>query len=189
MRPIFVNESLVSDSVVLSPLDANRGRRREAGDVKCREFMTYFCGVCPKTGHFFYLYVNSQHCVTRRFFSFSSMTPVMPWRNLSPALILLVFCLLFVLDLFGSVVPVKNCYIIWKFVCSVSQTCDQDGMEFTLRTPEGFRGRIYTHNNYGRYEPQVFQLNNDICNSLFFLLSFLHPQQLRKVGISPKVFN
>ena len=137
MRPIFVNESLVADSVVLSPLDANRGRRREAGDVKCREFMTY-------------LYVNSQHCVTRRFFSFSSMTPVMPWRNLSPALILLVFCLLFVLDLFGSVVPVKNCYIIWKFVCSVSQTCDQDGMEFTLRTPEGFRGRIYTHNNYGR---------------------------------------
>ena len=119
MRPIFVNESLVADSVVLSPLDANRGRRREAGDVKCREFMTYFCGVCPKTGHFFYLYVNSQHCVTRRFFSFSSMTPVMPWRNLSPALILLVFCLLFVLDLFGSVVPVKNCYIIWKFVFSV----------------------------------------------------------------------
>ena len=53
MRPIFVNESLVADSVVLSPLDANRGRRREAGDVKCREFMTYFCGVCPKTGHFF----------------------------------------------------------------------------------------------------------------------------------------
>jgi len=32
----------------------------------------------------------------------------------------------------------------------VSQTCDQSGMEFTLRTPEGFRGRIYSHNNYGR---------------------------------------
>ncbi|XP_023344815.1 uncharacterized protein LOC111714044 isoform X2 [Eurytemora carolleeae] len=32
----------------------------------------------------------------------------------------------------------------------VSQTCDQDGMAFTLKTPEGFRGRIYTHNNYGR---------------------------------------
>merc|ERR1740128_442969 len=32
----------------------------------------------------------------------------------------------------------------------VSQTCNQDGMEFTLRTPEGFNGRIYTHNNYAR---------------------------------------
>jgi len=32
----------------------------------------------------------------------------------------------------------------------VSQTCDAEGMEFTLRIPEGFWGRIYTHNHYGR---------------------------------------
>jgi hypothetical protein len=41
-------------------------------------------------------------------------------------------------------------FFILLFFVPVSQTCDQDGMEFTLRTPEGFRGRIYTHNNYGR---------------------------------------
>ena len=33
----------------------------------------------------------------------------------------------------------------------MSQTCDSDGMEFTLRIPEGFWGRIYTHNHYGRW--------------------------------------
>lgn len=32
----------------------------------------------------------------------------------------------------------------------VSQTCNEDGMEFTLRTPEGFTGRIYTHGYYDR---------------------------------------
>jgi len=32
----------------------------------------------------------------------------------------------------------------------VSQTCDEEGMEFTLRIPEGFYGRIYTHSHYGR---------------------------------------
>lgn len=38
--------------------------------------------------------------------------------------------------------------IIAVFV--VSQVCSEDGMEFTLRTPEGFLGRIYTHGYYDR---------------------------------------
>lgn len=33
----------------------------------------------------------------------------------------------------------------------VSQVCNEDGMEFTLRTPEGFIGRIYTYGFYDRY--------------------------------------
>lgn len=33
---------------------------------------------------------------------------------------------------------------------AVSQTCNEDGMEFTLRTPEGFYGRIYTYGFYDR---------------------------------------
>merc|ERR1719483_181370 len=37
----------------------------------------------------------------------------------------------------------------------VSQNCDEDGMEFTLRIPEGFRGRIYTHKHYGRSQCYV----------------------------------
>ncbi|XP_050422402.1 uncharacterized protein LOC126834493 [Adelges cooleyi] len=32
----------------------------------------------------------------------------------------------------------------------VTQECNEDGMEFTLRTPEGFLGRIYTHGYYDR---------------------------------------
>lgn len=32
----------------------------------------------------------------------------------------------------------------------VTQVCSEDGMEFTLRTPEGFLGRIYTHGYYDR---------------------------------------
>lgn len=32
----------------------------------------------------------------------------------------------------------------------VTQVCSEDGMEFTLRTPEGFLGRIYTHGFYDR---------------------------------------
>ena len=28
--------------------------------------------------------------------------------------------------------------------------CSEDGMEFTLRTPEGFSGRIYTYGFYDR---------------------------------------
>ena len=50
-------------------------------------------------------------------------------------------------------------FTVWSFIprwlhftifLSVSQTCDSEGMEFTLRIPEGFWGRIYTHNHYGR---------------------------------------
>ena len=43
-----------------------------------------------------------------------------------------------------------HCLFIIISTVSVSQTCDADGMEFTLRIPEGFWGRIYTHNHYGR---------------------------------------
>lgn len=32
----------------------------------------------------------------------------------------------------------------------MSQTCSEDGMEFTLKTPEGFLGRIYPHGFYDR---------------------------------------
>ncbi|KAJ8674606.1 hypothetical protein QAD02_005868 [Eretmocerus hayati] len=32
----------------------------------------------------------------------------------------------------------------------VSQICSEEGMEFTLRTPEAFIGRIYTHNHYDK---------------------------------------
>ncbi len=32
----------------------------------------------------------------------------------------------------------------------VSQSCNEDFMEFTLRTPEPFKGRIYTYKHYDR---------------------------------------
>lgn len=41
-------------------------------------------------------------------------------------------------------------YCSLTLIIAVSQSCDSDGMEFTLRIPEGFWGRIYTHNHYGR---------------------------------------
>lgn len=45
----------------------------------------------------------------------------------------------------------------------VSQTCSEDGMEFTLRTPEGFVGRIYT---YGFYDRCFFRGNGGTANVL-----------------------
>ncbi|XP_059610629.1 uncharacterized protein LOC132257653 [Phlebotomus argentipes] len=45
----------------------------------------------------------------------------------------------------------------------VSQTCNEDGMEFTLRTPEGFIGRIYT---YGFYDRCFFRGNGGTVNVL-----------------------
>lgn len=45
----------------------------------------------------------------------------------------------------------------------VSQTCSEDGMEFTLRTPEGFIGRIYT---YGFYDRCFFRGNGGTVNVL-----------------------
>ncbi|KAJ6628983.1 hypothetical protein Bhyg_16166, partial [Pseudolycoriella hygida] len=45
----------------------------------------------------------------------------------------------------------------------VSQTCNEDGMEFTLRTPEGFLGRIYT---YGFYDRCFFRGNGGTVNVL-----------------------
>jgi len=46
---------------------------------------------------------------------------------------------------------------------SVSQSCSEDGMEFTLRTPEGFIGRIYT---YGYYDRCFFRGNGATVNVL-----------------------
>ncbi|XP_008208776.1 uncharacterized protein LOC100114312 [Nasonia vitripennis] len=45
----------------------------------------------------------------------------------------------------------------------VSQVCNEDGMEFTLRTPEGFIGRIYTH---GYYDRCFFRGNGGTVNVL-----------------------
>lgn len=45
----------------------------------------------------------------------------------------------------------------------MSQVCSEDGMEFTLRTPEGFIGRIYT---YGYYDRCFFRGNGGTVNVL-----------------------
>ena len=45
----------------------------------------------------------------------------------------------------------------------MSQVCNEDGMEFTLRTPEGFIGRIYT---YGYYDRCFFRGNGGTVNVL-----------------------
>ncbi|XP_065169086.1 uncharacterized protein nompA isoform X3 [Atheta coriaria] len=45
----------------------------------------------------------------------------------------------------------------------VTQVCNDDGMEFTLRTPEGFYGRIYT---YGFYDRCFFRGNGGTMNVL-----------------------
>ncbi|ENN72024.1 hypothetical protein YQE_11315, partial [Dendroctonus ponderosae] len=45
----------------------------------------------------------------------------------------------------------------------VSQVCNEDGMEFTLRTPEGFYGRIYS---YGFYDRCFFRGNGGTSNVL-----------------------
>lgn len=46
---------------------------------------------------------------------------------------------------------------------TVSQVCNEDGMEFTLRTPEQFVGRIYT---YGYYDRCFFRGNGGTLNVL-----------------------
>lgn len=45
----------------------------------------------------------------------------------------------------------------------MSQVCNEDGMEFTLRTPDGFVGRIYT---YGFYDRCFFRGNGGTVNVL-----------------------
>lgn len=45
----------------------------------------------------------------------------------------------------------------------MSQVCSEDGMEFTLRTPDGFIGRIYT---YGYYDRCFFRGNGGTVNVL-----------------------
>ncbi|XP_058463291.1 uncharacterized protein LOC131437752 isoform X6 [Malaya genurostris] len=45
----------------------------------------------------------------------------------------------------------------------VGQVCNEDGMEFTLRTPEGFLGRIYA---YGFYDRCFFRGNGGTVNVL-----------------------
>lgn len=46
---------------------------------------------------------------------------------------------------------------------AVSQVCNEDGMEFTLRLPEGFYGRMYT---YGFYDRCFFRGNGGTVNVL-----------------------
>lgn len=58
----------------------------------------------------------------------------------------------------------QNWINIFVFVqTTVSQTCNEDGMEFTLRTPEGFYGRIYT---YGFYDRCFFRGSGGTINVL-----------------------
>lgn len=45
----------------------------------------------------------------------------------------------------------------------MSQVCNEDGMEFTLRLPEGFYGRMYT---YGFYDRCFFRGNGGVVNAL-----------------------
>lgn len=45
----------------------------------------------------------------------------------------------------------------------MTQTCSEDGMEFTLRTLEGFTGRIYT---YGFYDRCFFRGSGGTINVL-----------------------
>ena len=45
----------------------------------------------------------------------------------------------------------------------VAQTCTPDGMEFTVKTPEGFHGRIYT---YGFYDSCFYDGNGGTVNVL-----------------------
>ena len=46
--------------------------------------------------------------------------------------------------------PKRFAPFLIQICVAVSQTCSEDGMEFTLKTPEGFLGRIYTHGYYDR---------------------------------------
>lgn len=52
---------------------------------------------------------------------------------------------------------------LFSLLILVSQVCSEDGMEFTLRTPEGFIGRIYT---YGYYDRCFFRGNGGTVNVL-----------------------
>lgn len=48
------------------------------------------------------------------------------------------------------------CFCFYFGRDTVSQTCNEDGMEFTLRTPEGYYGRIYTYGFYDRWADDWF---------------------------------
>jgi hypothetical protein len=56
-------------------------------------------------------------------------------------------------------------WVDWRhfLVITVSQVCNEDGMEFTLRTNEPFVGRIYT---YGFYDRCFFRGNGGTANVL-----------------------
>ena len=174
MRPIFVNESLVADSVVLSPLDANRGRRREAGDVKCREFMTYFCGVCPKTSHF-YLFIckfpTLRHASIFFIFVHDTSDALTQFGQLW-------YYWFFVCCSFWIFLARLS---LWKTVISYENLCVQCPRPVTrmgwsspceLRRVSGV-GSTPTTTMEGWYKPQGFQLNDDICNRLrdFFVFT------------------
>lgn len=60
----------------------------------------------------------------------------------------------------GNYAPANELHFVMLLV---SQVCSEDGMEFTLRTPEGFIGRIYT---YGYYDRCFFRGNGGTVNVL-----------------------
>lgn len=55
----------------------------------------------------------------------------------------------------------------------MSQVCNEDGMEFTLRLPEGFYGRMYT---YGFYDRCFFRGNGGVVNALRITGSHGYPE-------------
>jgi hypothetical protein len=67
---------------------------------------------------------------------------------------------LMVFNLIQSCEAFTYCYFP---LLSVSQVCNEDGMEFTLRTNEPFVGRIYT---YGFYDRCFFRGNGGTANVL-----------------------
>lgn len=64
---------------------------------------------------------------------------------------------------FGHNIQINFFYNNFECFSTVSQVCNEDGMEFTLRLPEGFYGRIYT---YGFYDRCFFRGNGGVVNLL-----------------------
>lgn len=65
------------------------------------------------------------------------------------------------INFFGSafLCELNNFFLLF----AVSQICNEDGMEFTLKLPEGYYGRIYT---YGYYDRCFFRGNGGTVNVL-----------------------
>ena len=61
-----------------------------------------------------------------------------------------------------------------QVIVSVSQTCSNEGMEFTLRTPDGFRGRIYTYKHYDRPHCYIRGMSRVTELTLTFIFFMVH---------------